>query len=261
MDRGTIVGLVLGVAFVTLAIVLGHSPLAFWNLPSFLIVIGGTFATTLMKFPLTNFFGMFDVLRQAFLSRAESPEDLVPVIGALAKDVRKESLLAMEKTRVLDPFLRRAVSLAVDGTEPAVIESMLRAEAAAEAERHERGERIFRSMGQAAPAFGMIGTLIGLVQMLSEMDDPSKIGGAMAVAILTTFYGAFLSYVVFLPIADKLAERNRAEMMSREIATQGLLAILAGHHPRLVERRLYGLLGYGSQTTGKPPRNRLRPAA
>ncbi|MEZ4648109.1 MAG: MotA/TolQ/ExbB proton channel family protein [Candidatus Eisenbacteria bacterium] len=261
MDRGTVIGLALGIAFVTLAIALGQSPKAFWNLPSLLIVVGGTFATTLVKFPISNFLGTVQVLKQAFRTRSERPEDLVPILGALAKEVRKESLLAMEKTRVADPFLKRGVSLAVDGTEPSVIESMLRAETAAEAERHERGERIFRSMGQAAPAFGMIGTLVGLVQMLSEMDDPSKIGSAMAVAILTTFYGAFLAYVIFLPIADKLAERQRSELMARELATQGLLSILAGHHPRLVERRLYGLLGYGRQTTGKPPENRLRPAA
>lgn len=261
MDRGTLVGLILGIAFVSAAIALGHSPLAFWNLPSLLIVVGGTFATTLMKFPVTNFLGTLDAVAQAFRARKERPEDLVPVLGALAKDVRRESLLAMEKSRVTDPFLRRAVALAVDGAEPSVIESILRAETAAEAERHERGERILRSMGHTAPAFGMIGTLIGLVQMLSEMDDPSQIGDAMAVAILTTFYGAFLAYVIFLPIADKLAERSRAELMSREIATQGVLSILAGHHPSLVERRLYGLLGYGAQTGGKLPRNRMRPAA
>jgi len=261
MDRGTLLGLILGIAIIVAGVLSGESPGAFWNLPSILIVLGGTLATTMIKFPPQNLLGTLTVARQAFLTRSPTPEELVPVLARLAKDVRRDSILAMEKVPIKDPFLKRAVGLAVDGADPAVIESFLRSEVAAELDRHERGERIFRAMGAAAPAFGMIGTLIGLVEMLAEMDDPSKIGGAMAVAILTTFYGATLAYLIFIPIADKLAERSRAEWMTRELTIQGFMSILSGQHPSLVERRLYGLLGPGTKAKGAPPRNRLRPAA
>ncbi|MCA9726680.1 MAG: MotA/TolQ/ExbB proton channel family protein [Candidatus Eisenbacteria bacterium] len=261
MDFGTIIGLIAGIGLVTAAILLGETASAFWSLPSLLIVVGGTLASTLIKFPLSVVVGTVDVVRLAFVRRAERPEELVGVMVRLAQEVRRESLLALERVPVSDPFLKRGVGLAVDGTEPALIESLLRAEAIAEQERHDRGQRIFRTMGQTAPAFGMIGTLIGLVQMLTRMDDPSKIGGAMAVAILTTFYGAALAYLVFIPIAEKLSERSRTDWLHREMAIQGLLSILNGHHPRLVERRLHGILGPGRSTNGRLPRNRLRPAA
>lgn len=261
MDRATIVGLLLGFGFVVTAILIGPASKAFWNPAAALIVLGGTLASTLIKFPASVVLGSLSVVRQVFIERRESPEELVRVIVRMSRDARKESLLAMERVPVKDPFLRRAVALVVDRADPEEVESVLRIEVAGEVERHERGQRLFRGAGQAAPAFGMIGTLIGLVQMLSRMDDPSKIGGSMAVAILTTFYGAALAYLVFLPIADKLAERTRMQILQRELIIQGLLAILAGHHPRLVERRLYSLLGPGQDVSGRLPRNRLRPAA
>jgi chemotaxis protein MotA len=261
LDFGTLIGLIAGVGLVATAILIGESATAFWNVPSLLIVVGGTTASTLIKFPLPVLVGSITVVRQAFLQRTERPEQMVGLMVRMAQEVRRESLLALERVPVADPFLKRGVDLAVDGTEPALIETLLRTEAMAEQERHDRGQRIFRAMGQTAPAFGMIGTLIGLVQMLTEMDDPSKIGGAMAVAILTTFYGAALAYLVFIPIAEKLGERSRADWLQREMAIQGLLSILNGHHPRLVERRLHGILGPGRMVNGRLPRNRLRPAA
>jgi chemotaxis protein MotA len=261
VDFGTLIGLVAGLTLVTIAILLGESATAFWNVPSLFIVLGGTLAATLIKFPLPALVGTLEVVRQAFQRPTQKPEELVALLVRMAQEVRRDSLLALERMPVSDPFLKRGVALAADGAEPALIESFLRTEAIAEQERHDRGQRIFRSMGNTAPAFGMIGTLIGLVQMLTEMDDPSKIGGAMAVAILTTFYGAALAYLVFIPIAEKLGERSRADWLHREMAIQGLLSILNGHHPRLVERRLHGILGPGRMTNGRLPRNRLRPAA
>lgn len=261
MDFGTLIGLVAGLVLLTVAISLGESATAFWDLPSFLIVVGGTVAATLIKFPLPALVGTLTVVRQAFLRPAEKPEDLVLLLVRMAQEVRRDSILALERIPVSDPFLRRGVALAVDGTEPALIEAFLRTEAIAEQERHDRGQRIFRSMGSTTPAFGMVGTLIGLVQMLTQMNDPSQIGGAMAVALLTTFYGAGLAYVILIPIAEKLGERSRADWLRREMSIQGLLSILNGHHPRLVERRLHGILGPGRMTNGRLPRNRLRPAA
>lgn len=261
MDLGTLFGLIGGIVVMAVAIALGINATAFWDVPSALIVVGGTVATTFIKFPWSVVLATATVVRQAFRANGESPELLVGIIVRLAQEVRRESLLAMESVPIRDPFLRRGIAMAVDGADPALIETVLRGEVAAEATRHDRGQRLLRSMGQASPAFGMMGTLIGLVQMLSTMDDPSKIGSAMAVALLTTFYGVALAYCVFLPLAEKLGDRSRAELLSREIVIQGVLSILSGHHPKMVERRLHGLLGPGRAPEGRLPRNRLRPAA
>jgi chemotaxis protein MotA len=242
LDRSTVIGIILGLVLIGGAVAMGPSTAIFWNFPSFLIVGGGIMATTFIRFPASVVLGSARVISQAFVDRLISPVDLVRDIVRLAYAVRKDSLLAMEKEIVRDRFLRHGVELCVDGIDPAVVESALRAEGASILDRHERGQRILRGMGASAPAFGMIGTLIGLVQMLTMMDDPSKIGGSMAVAMLTTFYGAFLAYLIFLPLADKLAERAREELVRREIVILGLSSILAGAHPRLVERRLLGLL-------------------
>jgi chemotaxis protein MotA len=261
LDRSTIAGIVLGLALIGTAVFMGPTAKAFWNPPSLLIVVGGVLATTLIRFPASVVMGSARVIRQAFVDRLPSPVDLVRQIVRLSALVRQESLLVMEREAVQDRFLRRGVELCVDGIDPATVESLLRTEVATVVERHERGQRILRGMGASSPAFGMIGTLIGLVQMLSGMNDPSKIGQSMAVALLTTFYGAFFAYVLFLPLADKLAERSRQEIINREIVIQGLMGILAGHHPRMVERRLLGLLEPGNTHVVNRNVFRRRPAA
>lgn len=235
-------GIALGVLLIGGVVVLGPAAATFWNLPSVLIVGGGVVATTFIRFPAPVVLGSARVIGRAFTDRMESPVDLVHDLVRLAYAVRRDSLLAMEREVVHNRFLRRGTELCVDGIDPTTIESVLRSEGASILERHDRGQRILRGMGNSSPAFGMIGTLIGLVQMLTMMDDPSKIGGSMAVAMLTTLYGALLAYLVFLPLADKLAERARQEVINREIVIQGLVSILAGTHPRLVERALLGLL-------------------
>ncbi len=242
MDKTTVIGLLLGLSFILGAIFAGPTSEAFWNPAGLLIVVGGVLATTLIRFPARVVASTTKVIRQAFLVRLESPTDLVGTLVQLTEAARKDSLLALDRFEVKDPFLRRGVELCVDGVEPAVIESVLRGEIASVLDRHYRGQRIFKGMGTSAPAFGMIGTLIGLVQMLTSMEDPSKIGGAMAVAILTTFYGAFMAYLIFFPVADKLAERSREELVNRELIVQGLMGMLAGQHPRIVERHLVSLL-------------------
>lgn len=242
MDRSTVIGIGLGLLFIGGAVLLGPASHAFWSLQSMVIVLGGVIAATLIRFPAAVVLGSLRILRQAFLHPAHLPSDLARDMVRLSYVVRRDNLLSMERERVDDVFLRRGIELCVDGMEPATVEVVLRTEGAAILERHQRGQRMLRGMGASAPAFGMIGTLIGLVQMLTLMDDPSKIGASMAVAILTTFYGALLAYLVFLPLADKLSERARLEAVNREIVIQGLLGILAGYHPRLVERRLLSLL-------------------
>ncbi len=244
-DTSTLAGIALGLGLVTTAIALGPSRTTFWNFPSFMIVLGGVLATTLIRFPATVVIQSGRVLRQAFVCRLLPPVTLARDLVHMSERARRESLLAIERMPARDPFLRRGIALCADGVEPAYLEHNLRCEGATIQEHHERGQRVLRGMGASAPAFGMIGTLIGLVQMLTQLDDPGKIGSAMAVALLTTFYGALLAYLVFLPLADKLSERARQEQINREIVIQGLLSILAGHHPRLVEARLLGLLDPG----------------
>lgn len=259
MDRSTVTGIVLGLVLIGAALTMGSTVAAFWNLPSFFIVVGGTLATTLIRYPVAVVLGSCRVIRQSLGDRLPSPVDLVKQVVHLSTLVRQESLLIMEKEPVRDRFLRRGIELCVDGVDPASVEAFLRTEVAAMVEWHERAQRMLRGMGASSPAFGMIGTLIGLVQMLNGMTDPGAIGGAMAVALLTTFYGAFLAYFLFLPLADKLAERTRQEIVNREIVIQGLSAILAGYHPRLVERRLLMLLDPSPQSR-RPGRVRRRAA-
>jgi chemotaxis protein MotA len=246
---------------ISTAVFLGPTAAAFWNLPAVLIVVGGVLATTLIRFPAPVVLGIVRVIRQAFVDRLPSPVELVRQLVRLSALVREESLLVMEREPVEDHFLRRGIELCVDGVDPATVESLLRTEVATVVERHERGQRILRGMGASSPAFGMIGTLIGLVQMLNGLSDPTKIGRSMAVAMLTTFYGAFFAYLLFLPLADKLGERSRQEIINREIVIQGLMGILAGYHPRMVERRLLGLLEPGNAVPLRRISVRRRPAA
>ena len=242
MDRGTLLGLLLGVTFVAGAVLLGPASSAFWNPSAILIVVGGTLATTFVKFPMGVVRDAVSISRAAFQKFDPSTIPLIRSIVHLSRDSRRGGLLSLQEVDADDDFLVRAIGLAVDGADSEFLENVLRAEIAGDLERYDRGERVFRAMGQAAPAFGMIGTLIGLVQMLARMDDPSKIGGSMAVAILTTLYGAALAYIFFIPIADKLNERARSEHLRRELTVQGVLAILGGYHPHLVERHLFSMI-------------------
>ena len=261
MDRSTVIGIIAGILLVGGAIFASPSHGNFWNPAAALIVFGGVAATALIRFPARVVLSTTRVIKQAFLDHLAPPEDLMRTLVGLADLVRRDSLLAMDRTTTRDPFLRRGIELCVDGVDPSTIESVLRSEGATVWERHERGQRILRGMGNSSPAFGMIGTLIGLVEMFGRLQDPSKIGQAMAVAMLATLYGALLAYLIFLPLADKLGERSRQEQVNREIVIQGLLGILAGHHPRLVERRLLGLLEPGTRAGARLRPRRKRAAA
>jgi len=259
LDRSTVIGIVAGILLIGGAMFLGPSHGNFWNPAVALIVFGGVAATTLIRFPAPVVLGTTRVVRQAFLDRLTPADELVRNLVLLADLVRRDSLLAMDREVTRDAYLKHGIELCVDGVDPNTIEAVLRSEGATVWERHERGQRLLRAMGNSSPAFGMIGTLIGLVEMLGRLSDPSKIGGAMAIAMLSTLYGALLAYLLFLPLADKLGERSRQEQINREVVIQGLLAILAGHHPRLVERRLFGLLDPGAraQTRLRPRRKRV----
>ncbi len=251
MDIATIGGIALGVVLIIVAVFMGGSPGAFFNAPSLLIVFGGTIATTFIRFPLQRVLGTVNVVKNAFLVKPEKPEDLVKRIVELSEMARRESVLALDNVEIEDLFLRRGIQLAVDGTDPNLIKNILTTELMAIVERHRIGRKIFLGMGESAPAFGMIGTLIGLVSMLMAMDDPKSIGPAMAVALLTTLYGALLANLVCIPIADKLEGRTISESLLKKIAIHGVDAIMAGTHPRVIEEKLLTFL---------PPADRVNAA-
>ena len=178
MDIATLLGLVIGVSVVTLAIMTGSELSIFLNLPGFLIVVGGTFAATLIKFPIAGVFVAFFVgIKAAFVNEKASSRGIFDLTMRLVKRARKVGLLGLEKVRVRNTFFRKGVQLCVDGRDADVIRKMMTREMELAIQRQEVGERVFRAIGGSAPAFGMVGTLVGLVQMLSSMSDPTTLGG------------------------------------------------------------------------------------
>jgi chemotaxis protein MotA len=235
LDVATLLGLVAGFGVILGAIAIGGSPLMFFNISSVVIVIGGTIAATLIKFPLSHLLGAFKVALKALRANSEEPAKLIEKSLELAQIARRSGVLALEQTPVANEFLRKGVLLAIDGHPAAFVRRTLSQDINLAIERHETGQNIFRAIGDSAPAMGMIGTLIGLVQMLSNMDDPRAIGPAMAVALLTTLYGAVIANAFALPIADKLAYRSMEERINKAIILETISGIQEGLNPRVME--------------------------
>lgn len=244
MDLATVLGLVSATGLVTMAILTGGDFGLFVSIPSLMIVGGGTFGATLVNYSFKEVFGSISVGMKAFFAKVPSAPSMIPKFLELSSMARKDGLLALEGAvdSVPDPFFSRGLQLVVDGLEPSTIESVMDAEINSLRDRHRLGAEVFTAMGTYAPAMGLIGTLIGLVQMLANMSDPGNIGPAMAVALLTTFYGALLANILFLPLAGKLRMRSSEEVLVREITTEGILCICNGVNPRILEQRLYAFL-------------------
>ena len=241
MDIATLLGIAVAVSLIVSSIALGGgSYAAFLDLPSAMIVFGGAMAAALVSFPLRNFVGVFRVAAKSLFYRLDSVPQLVDEIVSLAEMARRHGLLSLDTrlAKIRHPFLVLGVQLAVDGTRPDVMEDILRTEMAAVIHRHRDGKAVLDCMGRFAPAFGMIGTLMGLVMMLGNMRDPSKIGSGMAVALLTTLYGALAANVLFLPVAEKLKYTSKQELQAMELIVRGVMAIHAGEHPRVIEQKL-----------------------
>ncbi|MFZ0392053.1 MAG: MotA/TolQ/ExbB proton channel family protein [Calditrichia bacterium] len=240
LDIATLAGLFGGTIIILLSIMVGGGLAAFINLPSLLVVVGGTIAAVLVQYPLNDVLNLVGITRQTLMSKSAEPQSLIETIVGFAEEARRDGLLALEKhIRELDDnFVKEGLQLAIDGTEPELLREILYTEVNNLEERHGKGHGILEAFGTFAPAFGMIGTLIGLVLMLQNMKDPAGIGPAMAVALITTFYGAVLANLVFLPLAGKLKERTREEVKVREMIMEGILSIQSGDNPRLVEQKL-----------------------
>ena len=235
MDLASLIGLIGGFAIVAMAMVLGGGIGLFLDMPSFLIVIVGTIFVALMKFTLGQFLGAGKVAAKAFMFKMDKPEELIEQIVEMADAARKGGFLALEEAEISNEFMQKGVDMLVDGHDIEVVRETLAKDISMTTERHEFGASIFKGMGDVAPAMGMIGTLIGLVAMLSNMDDPKAIGPAMAVALLTTLYGAFFANVVCLPIAFKLAVRAGEEKLNQSLVLDGIVGIADGQNPRVIE--------------------------
>ena len=247
MDIATLVGLVGSFGIIIAAIILGGSAGVFVNPPSMLIVVGGTVLVVLMKYTLAQFIGAGKSAAKAFMYKSSSPDELITEIVELADAARKGGLLSLEEKEVSNEFMQRGIQLLVDGHDPEVVKNLLNKDRAQAETRHETGAGIFKAMGDVSPAMGMIGTLVGLVQMLSNMDDPKAIGPAMAVALLTTLYGAMIANMFALPISDKLNGRKDEESTNKALIIDGLLAIQAGQNPRVIETLLKNYLAEGKR--------------
>lgn len=251
MDIATVVGLVLSGVLVLIAIFLGGNLLNFIDPPSILIVIGGgCIAAPMAAFPMHYIKGVVGICMKAVFVTNYDVKETIKFIIELAQKARKESLLALENVEIEDEFLKKGITLAVDGTEPATIRAILNAEKTHIKKRHENGISVLKYVADSAPAFGMIGTLVGLVNMLANLSDPSAIGPAMAVAILTTLYGALAANVISAPLARKLEWYDQVEERQMEIIIEGITSILEGDHPAIAEQKLMSFLPAAQRTQG-----------
>jgi chemotaxis protein MotA len=244
MDIATILGVISAFGLMCIAISMGGGIQLFINIPALMIVVGGTLGATMINYPVKDVLGVFKVVKKALFAKKISVTELIKRFVTFAKKSRKEGILALEGDikDVNDEFLRKGVQLAIDGLEPQEIGEILETEIDFVRSRHQLGAEIFTTMGTFSPALGMIGTLIGLVQMLQTMDDASKIGPAMAVALLTTFYGSIMANIVCLPIAGKLRTRSKEEVLTKEMAIQGIASLSNGDNPRILEQKLQAFI-------------------
>ncbi|MCL5961055.1 MAG: flagellar motor protein [Chloroflexi bacterium] len=255
MGLSTIIGLVLGIGalFVTL-IMEGGDPARFASPSAALIVFGGTLGATMISFPL----GLVTKLPSLIIrtltreGNAQSPESVISLFVSLAERARREGLLSLEEEagKIKDPFVKKGMLLVVDGIDPEVVRDILDVDIAAMGERHQKGYGMLESMGGYAPTMGIIGTVMGLVNVLSSLDDPSKLGEHIAVAFIATFYGVASANLIWLPLGAKLKSQSKDEIWLREVAREGILAVQAGDNPRIVREKMEAFSS-SSQRGGK----------
>lgn len=241
MDLASLIGLLLAFIMMAISVVMGGGSFAsFWDTASVMMVFGGTAGALMMCFSLRNIMNLPKVLRKVFFNRPIDLRDIIEQMVRLAEVARKEGLLALESRlqEVENPFIKLGLQMAVDGARPEVIEDVLKTDIECLAMRHRDGKGMVDQVGRFGPAFGMIGTLLGLIIMLGNMSDPSMIGSGMAVALITTLYGAVLSNAMFLPFSEKLAAVSKNELIGREIILRGVMAIQSGENPRIIEQKL-----------------------
>lgn len=253
MDVATILGISFGFLIIVWAMLLGGSAIIFWDVPSVAITVGGMLASTLIHFSLSQFLSIFSVIKKTFIARIPTPVELIKKMVDYATVNRRDGALALEQEirTLTDAFFAKGLQLVVDGQNPDDIRDSLSLEIQYLQDRHAVGKKILEYMGAAAPAFGMIGTLIGLVQMLRNLSSPDQIGAGMAVALITTFYGALLANLIFLPLAGKLGLYSKAETTAKEMIVEGICAIAKGDNPTVVREKLQVFLSQNKRAEKK----------
>jgi chemotaxis protein MotA len=244
MDIATIGGIVIGLALIVWGILTNANIGAYIDAASVIIVLGGGTAAYFVSYPLSKALSIGSVFRKTIKLNELSAASIIKQIIELANVARREGLLALEDAAgdINDQFLQKGVMLIVDGTDPELVQNILESEIENVEERHSVGSGLFSTLGENFPAFGMIGTLIGLVGMLQSLDDPTTIGPKMAVALLTTFYGSLFANLIFIPLSGKLKFKSAEEILIRSIMLEGLLSIQAGENPRIIEEKLKSFL-------------------
>ena len=242
MDLATLIGLAGATLLIASAVILGVSPAVFINPASLLIVVGGTMFVVLAKFSVSQFLGAFKAAARAFKFKLPETQASIEELVEIANVARKEGVLGLEGREISSPFLSQGIQMLVDGQDSKTIKELLNKERLMTLDHNRSGAKVFTAMADVAPAMGMIGTLIGLVQMLSNMEDPKSIGPAMAVALLTTLYGAMIATMIATPIADKLSLRMTEEARMQSLYIDALVAIQEGTNPRIIEQMLSSYL-------------------
>ncbi|HHW30984.1 MAG TPA: motility protein A [Clostridiaceae bacterium] len=265
MDIATFLGIVAGVVCIVISILLDGSLRSFYDLPSIFITIGGGIASVLVSYRVEEIAKILKLVGRAFSSKQPSPGDTIRLLVGLSQKARREGLLALESEQenIEDDYIRESLQLIIDGVEPDTVRESMNLELENLEARHLRGQSLFKTMGALFPAWGMIGTLIGLINLLEHLDEPSKIGPSMAVALVTTFYGSVLANFVCNPIATKLAIKSKEEIRLKEMIIEGILSIQAGENPRIMEHKLKTFLSPEQKKAydmmeGNPLKNRNR---
>ena len=254
MDLATVIGMLAGFGLITVSILSGGGAGMFFNIPGVMIVVGGMVSATLIHFSLGRVLKIFALAKKTLFNQLRPEQEIVQRMVDYAAISRRDGALALEQqmAETSDPFLIKGLQMLIDGQDEDTIHQQLSIEVQYLQERHENGKKILEFMGGSAPAFGMIGTLIGLVQMLQSLDSPDSIGLGMATALITTFYGALLANLVFLPLAGKLGLRSKKETLQKEMVTEGVLAIARGESPTAVRERMHAYLSAKQREEVRP---------
>ena len=247
MDLASFIGIFSGLALIIAAILLGGQAGSFYNLPGLMIVFGGTAAATLLTFPLSDVMAAFRSAAHVFARPKVNPNRVVANMVDLSNLSRRKGLVELSRIKTNSEFLRKAANLIADGADEGQIRRTLQIEIDTLRLRHHVVQDVFRKLALYSPAFGMLGTLIGLVQMLSQLSDPATLGPSMAVALLTTFYGSLLSTMIFLPVAGKLASRTMVEVINLEIMFEGAVSVLENNNPLMVYEKLSSFVPRGQR--------------
>ena len=229
---------------VVVSIVISGDIGGFWDPASVFVVVGGVIASTIISYPMNVLKNLIKTISVAFKSNKVDLNKDLELILNLANIARREGILQLEETvsTMDDPFIKKGVMLIIDGADPELVQKVMETEIDFISERHSQGQAVLLQMSSYSPAFGMIGTLIGLINMLADLNDMASLGGNMAVALVTTFYGSFLANMVFTPLAKKLGSMSSDEILRKQMALEGMLSIQDGENPRIIREKLNAFL-------------------